>query len=96
MAEGKQAVNQVGEHVKQQTDADDVEWLAKEQQNNIADHGIIGVQRVKANTAAVGLKYRCRQQVIQVNQYGQEQDEVRIFPFAPEENPGNGQRKNQM
>ncbi len=56
MVKRKQTLNQIGEEVKDHADTNDVERFEKEQQYNIASHGVIGVYWVKINTVAVGLK----------------------------------------
>ena len=56
VTKGEQAINQVGEHVEQQPDSDEVEWPTEKQQNNIACYGVVRVQRMKSNAAPVSLE----------------------------------------
>lgn len=73
--------------MEEQTYRNDPE-LWEVEQDEIAADGIVGVERVKADAATVGIKNGVGQQVVQVYEHGGQHDEPGVFPLFPEKYPG--------
>lgn len=91
-----QAIDKICDHVKQQSQADDGERLPEKDKDHIKAHGPIGVQRMKIDAAAVGLKDWIRPQVIQVHEHRRDEDQVRSFPILLKKEPRNEKRRAEM
>ncbi len=73
--------------MKKQSDSNDADFR-KESHNGITADSIIRVERMEANTAAVGIKEWRSEQVVQVDEHGGDHDQPGFFPFLSEKQPG--------
>ncbi len=62
-------------------------------QEHIDPAGDIGMQGMKTDAAPAGNEDGCGEQVIKIDQHGEQENEVCSLPFRPEEIPGNDGRK---
>nr|WP_276483309.1 hypothetical protein [Paraflavitalea sp. H1-2-19X] len=80
VADNKETVDTIREHVQQQSDRNDT-CLTRKQQQNVHANRIIAVQGMETNAAAAGVEDRHSQQVIEVDEHGQQQ--YHIDPKPP-------------
>ena len=78
-------IDPIGQHMKQESDSDNAEGPSQKEQQRVSAHGIVGMQWVKVDATAVGLKNGVRKQMIQIHQHRRKEDQIGLFPFCPKE-----------
>ncbi len=68
----------------------------KRENKRINRDGILAMQHMKANTAAVWIEDGGSQQVVRIHEHGGQEQHPDLFPFLPVEPPGNRCRKQEM
>lgn len=86
-------IGQVGEHMKQKLQADDIERFGEKKEYNVYDHRVVGMQRVVVNTASVGLENRVSHQVIQIYQHRRQEKQIYSFPILSKKPAGDKKGK---
>ena len=93
--EGPQAIHEVSEHMEEESDGYNP-GLPEKEKNEIDPDGDPGVERVKPDAAAVGIKERSRRKMVEVNQHGQHQYQPGPLPPVAEKNQRDHQRESKV
>lgn len=64
-----QAIQCVGEHVEYESEADDVVGFFEKEKRYIDNHSVIGVQGMKIDAAAIGVKNGVGEQMVQIYEH---------------------------
>ena len=76
-------IHPIRHHVHQKPDGGKACFRVKKQKDVNPD-GPIGMQRMKIDAAAIRIKNRRCQKMIEIHQHGQEKDQICFFPTIPE------------
>lgn len=75
--------------MEQESDPDDVERLAKEEQQRVYHHRIVGMQKVEVNATPVGLENRTSHQMVQIHQHRSKENQINPLPLVSKESVSN-------
>lgn len=93
----KVVVLKIGDHMQYETDGNNARFAPKHDgSDDINGHCIIRVKRMKTDTAAVCIKIRRSQEVIQIHHHGSQHQQIGLFPLRPVKSQRHENRENEM